>query len=92
MADIAFGSGTTLGYSGNSSSGTLSVTDGSHTANILLLGQYVAGNFNIASDGTGGTLVTDPPVTVATDTGTFITARTSSSGPPPIGGLRTGET
>ena len=75
LADIAFGSNTTLGFSeaGNNTSGTLTVSDGVHTADILLLGQYVAGNFNIASDGTGGTLVTDPPVTVPTDQQGFLT-------------------
>lgn len=59
LADISFGSSTTLGYSGNTLSGTLTVSDGTHTA---LLSQYVAANFNLASDGHGGTLVTDPPV------------------------------
>ena len=50
------------------------MTDGTHTANILLLGQYVAGNFNLSNDGTGGTLVTDPPVGIATDQQGFLTA------------------
>jgi autotransporter passenger strand-loop-strand repeat protein len=69
LADIAFGSGTTLGFveAGNNTSGTLTVSDGTHTANILLLGQYAAGNFHLATDGHGGTLVTDPPLAVATD-------------------------
>ena len=75
LADIAFGSNTTLGYSeaGNNTSGTLTVSDGTHTASILLLGQYVAGNFHMASDGGTGTLVTDPPLTVATDQQSFLT-------------------
>jgi hypothetical protein len=38
------------------------VSDGTNTANITLLGQYVAGNFTKQSDGNGGTLITDPPV------------------------------
>ena len=42
--------------------GTLSVTDGVHTANLALLGQYVAANFSLASDSHGGTIVNDPPV------------------------------
>ena len=69
LADIAFGSGTTLSFSEatNQTSGTLTVTDGAHTASILLLGQYAAGNFHLASDGNGGTLIGDPPVTVMTD-------------------------
>ena len=45
-------------------SGTLTVTDGTPatTANITLLGQYAASNFNTQPDGHGGTLVLDPPV------------------------------
>jgi hypothetical protein len=42
--------------------GTLTVTDGTDTAVIALLGQYVAANFKMGSNGAGGTLVTDPPV------------------------------
>ena len=33
------------------------VMDGTHTANILLLGQYLAGNFTSASDGPGSTMI-----------------------------------
>jgi probable HAF family extracellular repeat protein len=50
-------------YSGNSSSGTLSVTDGTHIANITLLGNYLASTFIPSSDGHGGTNVIDPPAT-----------------------------
>ena len=32
------------------------------TANLTLLGQYTAANFYLASDGFGGTVVTDPLV------------------------------
>jgi len=39
-------------------SGTLTVTDRVHTANIQLLGQYMASEFVAASDGFGGTLIT----------------------------------
>jgi autotransporter passenger strand-loop-strand repeat protein len=63
LRDIAFNSATTtLGYSGDASSGILTVSDGVHSANIHLLGQYTAGNFTIQTDGLGGTLVTDPPL------------------------------
>ena len=70
LPDIAFGSQTTLAYSQNATGmgGTLTVSDGTNTAHILLLGQYVAGQFTSASDGHGGTLIGDPPVTSATDT------------------------
>jgi autotransporter passenger strand-loop-strand repeat protein len=67
LPDIAFMSGTTSAtwqqfVSGSTGSGTLTVTDGTNAAHITLLGQYMAENFHIATDGHGGTLVTDPPV------------------------------
>jgi hypothetical protein len=40
---------------------TLHVTDGTHTANIALMGNYMASTFVASSDGRGGTLVVDPP-------------------------------
>jgi serralysin len=62
LADIAFGSGTARSFVEDASakSGILSVTDGTNTASLTLLGQYMAGSFNLASDGHGGTLITDP--------------------------------
>ena len=63
LSDVSFSSsGMTLGYSGNTLSGTLTVGDGVHTAHLSLVGQYVVGNFHLANDGNGGTAVTDPPV------------------------------
>jgi len=73
LLDIAFISGTTTSSwtqltSGTTGSGTLKISDGTSgtTANITLIGQYVAADFHLTSDGMGGTLVTDPPLT-ATD-------------------------
>ncbi len=65
LADVAYNSATTtLGFQEAVSnlSGTLTVNDGTHVATLSLLGQYVTGQFHMANDGTGGTLVTDPPV------------------------------
>jgi autotransporter passenger strand-loop-strand repeat protein len=61
---VAFASGTTSATytSTGVGSGTLSVTDGTHTAQIALLGQYTVGNFKLSDDGHGGTLIVDPPV------------------------------
>src|SRR5262249_20866197 len=58
----------TLSYSANSDNtgGILRVSDGTHTANLSLVGQYVGGNFNVADDNAGGTLVYDPPVAEGT--------------------------
>ena len=61
LADIAFGSNTTVAYLASSAdTGTLTVSDGTHTANITLLGQYSPTSFKIASDDHGGTAVVDP--------------------------------
>jgi hypothetical protein len=68
LKDISFNSGTTSATfteAVSNISGTLSVTDGIHTANITLLGQYANGQFHLNSDGFGGTVVTDPPLAVA---------------------------
>jgi hypothetical protein len=63
LASVAYNSGTTtLGYNGNALSGTLTVTDGAHTARLVMLGNYVALNFSLSGDGHGGTLIHDPPV------------------------------
>jgi hypothetical protein len=40
------------------------VSDGANTAVIHFSGNYVLGNFAFASDGQGGTLITDPPLSV----------------------------
>jgi len=73
LEDIAFGTMTTkkgqnsqVSYSGNAVSGTLTVTDGVHTAALQLLGYYTASEFATASDGHGGTLITFTSATTVT--------------------------
>jgi hypothetical protein len=65
LIDINLATVQTPTYSGTSSGGTLTVKDGSHTANIALLGNYLASTFVTSSDGHGGTSVVDPPATFA---------------------------
>jgi hypothetical protein len=60
LRDIAFGAGTTASYVGTKTGGTLTVTDGTHTAHIQLAGNYTASTFTVSSDGAGGTTVVDP--------------------------------
>jgi len=69
LSDIAFGAGTHVSFveAGSNASGTLSVTDGVHTANLTLLGQYVTAQFTSGGDGHGGTQIGDPPVLAMTD-------------------------
>ncbi len=59
LPGIAFDAQTTLGYlpSSNQAGGTLSLTDGSHSASIALLGQYMASSFAVVGDNHGGTMV-----------------------------------
>jgi autotransporter passenger strand-loop-strand repeat protein len=67
LRDISFTAGTTkvVFTQTNNMSGTLTVTSGSQTTNLTLLGMYSTANFKLASDGAGGTLVTDPAVVTA---------------------------
>jgi hypothetical protein len=59
LADIAFGANTTLGYGPNAAgtAGILSVSDGTHTANVALLGQYMASSFAMAVTATAARLL-----------------------------------
>jgi autotransporter passenger strand-loop-strand repeat protein len=64
LGDIRFGADTTLAYVANEANtgGTLTVSDGSHVASLALLGQYTAADFALASDGLGGSLISDPGI------------------------------
>jgi len=59
LPGITFAAQTTLGYLPNSNhtGGTLSLTDGSHSANIALLGNYMASSFAVIGDNHGGSMV-----------------------------------
>lgn len=59
LRDIGFvGSGEAT-YSGSTSKGVLTVTNGAHTAHINFEGDYTGVNFTAASDGQGGTIISD---------------------------------
>ena len=67
LADLAFDGNTTLGYTANTNNkgGTLTASDGTHTASIDLLGQYMTSSFAMSADGVGGTLIHAlPPATL----------------------------
>jgi large repetitive protein len=61
LGDINFATVHTPTFSGTATGGTLTVTDGTHTAKIALLGNYLASTWTTSSDGHGGTFVIDPP-------------------------------
>ena len=58
LRDIAFTGSGEASFSGTAKGGTLTVTDGTHTAHIALKGNYVGVSFVAASDGAGGVVVT----------------------------------
>jgi hypothetical protein len=55
LGDIGFVSPGEATFSGNISSGVLTVTDGTHTAKIDFIGNYLGSTFVASSDGHGGT-------------------------------------
>ena len=69
LVDINFASAQQPTYSGTNSGGTLTVTDGTHMANIALLGQYMA-SFVKSADEFDGTLIQDAPPATLTQTQT----------------------
>jgi autotransporter passenger strand-loop-strand repeat protein len=60
LADISYGSSTTFTFAGNSSSGTVTVSDGVRTAHLAVTGSYTAASFALYADGAGGTWLVDP--------------------------------
>jgi hypothetical protein len=66
LKDITFGAKTKATFAGTAAGGTLTVTDGTHTAKIALLGNYVGTTFKTATDGSGGTRIVDQTTTAAT--------------------------
>ncbi|HZL00211.1 MAG TPA: hypothetical protein VFC47_09930, partial [Caulobacteraceae bacterium] len=87
LADITFTSGVTKAtFSGSATSGVLTVTDGTHTAGINLIGDYLGAKFATVSDGHGGTLIADnpPPAHWAHEaSGVFATAANWTGGAVP---------
>jgi hypothetical protein len=61
LSDIPFHANSVLSFVPNAENtgGTLSIGGGTHTANIGLLGQYMASSFVSSNDGYGGTLIQD---------------------------------
>lgn len=84
LSDISFSATTTLGYAANGNGGgVLTVSDGTHTANLALLGDYSPASFALSSDQHGGTtlsaLVNDAGQTVSDGTLIFTGFDSSSS-------------
>jgi hypothetical protein len=65
LTDINFATVNSPTYSGTSTGGTLTVSDGTHMANLALLGNYLASAFAASSDGHDGTSVINQTPTTA---------------------------
>ncbi len=61
FANTSFGVNTTVSYANSGGSGTLTVTDGTTSASVNVIGNYTSANFKSAADPGGGTEVFDPP-------------------------------
>jgi hypothetical protein len=59
LRDINIGA-FTLSYSGNTTQGVLTVTDGTNTAKLTMFGNYTTASFHASNDGSNGTLIVDP--------------------------------
>jgi predicted Zn-dependent protease len=59
ITNLGFGANTSLGFTENANNnfGTLSVSDGTHSASIILLGQYIASGFTKGADAGSGTMI-----------------------------------
>ena len=86
LQDINFAKLTTETYVENAagSGGTLTLSDGTNTANINFSGDYVLENFKFQSDGQGGTLLVDPPVPSASNGSVDQFVFTPATGPTPV--------
>ena len=65
LRDIGFSANTSTSYQANTGNagGTLSVCDGVHTADLALLGNYLAVAFLTSNDGHGGNLISEQKTT-----------------------------
>ncbi|WP_232448722.1 beta strand repeat-containing protein, partial [Burkholderia ubonensis] len=63
LADVLYNDHTTLSFTANDTGtgGTLTVSDGAHTAQVALQGNLSAGNFQLSHDQGSGTVVTYAP-------------------------------
>jgi hypothetical protein len=60
IGDIQYNGNISIQYSANAAGtgGTLTISDGTHTANVTLAGEYDASGFQVSGDGGAGSLIT----------------------------------
>ena len=57
LTSVGFTAGLNFGFAAGSGGGTLTVSDGTHSASVSMLGSYAPGGFILGSDGHGGVMV-----------------------------------
>ena len=62
FADLKFTSSTQALFVGTENGGTLTITSGSQSVDIDLVGNYLSSEWTVSDDGSGGTAVVDPTV------------------------------
>jgi autotransporter passenger strand-loop-strand repeat protein len=87
LGGFAFFSGETVSWAQSGTSGTLTVTDRTKTAQLTLIGVYVQGDFHLATDGSSGTFVTDPRPLASAE----VTGRGAAGFAQAIAGFRVGD-
>jgi autotransporter passenger strand-loop-strand repeat protein len=80
LGDFTYSSGETVSWTQSGTSGTLTISDGAQTARLTLDGTYVSGDFDLATDGSGGTYVYDSSATPAAAPTRFTQAMAGFSG------------
>ena len=71
LRDISFGSNITFAYNDNAGAdtgGALTIFEAGHAVDSITFanGEYTTASFTLSSDGSGGTLITDPPPSATT--------------------------
>jgi hypothetical protein len=62
FTEIGFAAVEPPSFSGTATGGTLTITDGTHVANVNLIGDFLNSSWTVSSDGNGGTTLVDPPL------------------------------
>jgi hypothetical protein len=81
LTNFGFGPQVQTLFSGNSRGGVLTIVDGSQTAKLNLVGDYLATVFKAVSDGTGGTKIVGGGLLPTASATPLVTAMASFGAP-----------
>ena len=91
LGDLSYVKGkTTATYSGTTSGGTLTVSNGTTSVELALAGNYTTSTWTLSSDGKGGTNVVDPPSSASGSNSSADIAQTDANTGADVSGLAVG--